>query len=93
MRCVILSPIVSEKSNLLIDQGKFSFFVHPSATKVEVSRFVESFFSVRVGSVNVMNLKGKAVRRRGRLGRKKLRRKAIVTVLSGDFDGLRKVFV
>ena len=36
-RDIILAPVVSEKSYALIEQGVYTFKVHPSASKPEIS--------------------------------------------------------
>jgi large subunit ribosomal protein L23 len=40
-RDIIIRPIVSEKSYTLIDQGKYTFEVHPDANKTEIKNAVE----------------------------------------------------
>ena len=37
-RDIILAPVVSEKSYALIEQGVYTFKVHPSASKPEIQR-------------------------------------------------------
>jgi large subunit ribosomal protein L23 len=85
-RDIILSPVVSEKSYALIEQGVYTFKVHPSASKPEIHDAVESIFGVRVTKVNTLNRKGKAIRNRktGRLGHRADTKRAIVTLAAGD---------
>ena len=40
-RDIILAPVVSEKSYGLIEQGVYTFKVHPSASKPEISDAIE----------------------------------------------------
>ncbi|MDN5985726.1 MAG: 50S ribosomal protein L23, partial [Propionibacterium sp.] len=35
-RDIILKPVVTEKSSVLMDQGKYTFEVDPRATKTEI---------------------------------------------------------
>ena len=58
-RDIILAPVVSEKSYGLIEQGVYTFKVHPSASKPEISDAVESIWGVTVLKVNTLNRKGK----------------------------------
>ena len=51
-RDVIISPVVSEKSYALLDQGVYTFVVRPDANKIEIRHAVESIFGVNVVKVN-----------------------------------------
>lgn len=84
-RDVILRPIVSEKSYTLLDQGVYTFLVHPDTNKIEIRQAVESIFNVKVAKVNVLNRLGKRYRNRrtGQWGKKPDTKRAIVT-LAGD---------
>lgn len=81
---VLRRPIVTEKSTLLQEQGKYTFEIHPQATKKDVSRAVESFFDVHVKSVNTMRQKGKMKRFGRGLSKMPDRKKAIVTLAAGE---------
>jgi len=82
----ILAPVVSEKSYGLIEQGVYTFKVHPSASKPEISDAIESIWGVTVLKVNTLNRKGKVTRarRKGRAGSKPDTKRAIVTLAAGD---------
>lgn len=81
---VILAPVLSEKAVMGIEDGKYVFFVHPSANKTQIKDAVETVFSVDVVKLNVTKLPGKT-RRFGRFaGRRALRKKAIVTLAAGQ---------
>ena len=43
---VIFKPVLTEKALALREQGVWSFYVHPRATKGGVKRAVEEFFGV-----------------------------------------------
>ena len=62
-RDIILAPVVSEKSYGLIEQGVYTFIVHPSASKPEISDAVKAIWGVDVIQVNTLNRKGKVTRR------------------------------
>lgn len=88
---VLLGPVISEKSAMASDSSaQFVFRVAPDATKREIGRAVELMFEVEVDRVQVLNLKGKAKRFGGRLGRRSDARKAYVRLKPGhdiDFGG------
>ncbi len=85
-RDIILAPVVSEKSYGLIEQGVYTFKVHPSASKPEISDAIESIWGVTVLKVNTLNRKGKVTRARrtGKAGSKPDTKRAIVTLAAGD---------
>jgi large subunit ribosomal protein L23 len=85
-RDVILRPVVSEKSYALLDQGVYTFIVHPDANKIEIRRAVEQIFDVTVVKVNTLNRKGKRKRQRRRptFGKRPDTKRAIVTLAEGD---------
>jgi large subunit ribosomal protein L23 len=91
-RDVIIAPIVSEKSYALIEEGVYTFQVHPDAAKPEIRNAVETIFSVKVTKVNTLNRKGKSVRNRktGKIGSRPDRKRAIVTLAEGDSIDLFK---
>ena len=57
---VILKPVITEKSMAAMAEKKYTFLVHPQATKSQVKEAVEKMFAgTKVKSVNTMNLDGK----------------------------------
>jgi large subunit ribosomal protein L23 len=83
-RDVVLAPVVSEKSYGLIDDGTYTFIVHPEANKTEIRQAVEAIFGVRVARVNTINRKGKRKRFGVRHGQRKNTKRAYVTLAEGD---------
>jgi large subunit ribosomal protein L23 len=85
-RDVIIKPVVSEKSYALLDQGVYTFVIHPDANKIEVRQAIEAIFNVRVVNVNTLNRPGKRKRNRGSFtyGKKPDTKRAIVTLHAGD---------
>ena len=83
-RDVILAPVVSEKSYELLDEGRYTFLVHPSSNKTEIKQAVQDIFNVRVESVNTMNRKGKRKRFGMIQGQRKDTKRAIVTLAEGE---------
>ncbi|MFM6974016.1 MAG: 50S ribosomal protein L23, partial [Agromyces sp.] len=49
-RDIIISPVVSEKSYGLIDEGKYTFLVDPRANEKEIKLAIEKIFGVQVAS-------------------------------------------
>lgn len=76
---------VTEKSVAQSQNGKYTLWVEPKATKSQVKSEVESRFEVEVESVNTINLKGKEKggQQRG-AGKRPDRKKAIVTLKEGQ---------
>ena len=57
---VILKPVITEKSMNAMGDKKYTFFVHPEATKTQIKEAVEKMFEgTKVKSVNTMNIDGK----------------------------------
>jgi large subunit ribosomal protein L23 len=85
-RDILLSPVVSEKSYSLLDEGKYTFLVDPRANKTEIKIAVEQVFGVKVSSVNTLNRPGKTRRTRTGTGKRKDTKRAIVTLSEGTID-------
>ena len=60
---VILKPVITEKSMNAMADKKYTFLVHPDATKSQVKEAVEKMFAgTKVASVNTMNYDGKTTK-------------------------------
>ena len=82
---VILRPVITEK-NMMSDK-KYTFYVHPEATKIQVKEAVEKMFNgTKVSSVNTMNIDGKKRRRGMTVGRTAKSKKAIVQLTADSAD-------
>lgn len=77
---IIIKPLVTEKSNDLMGEGKYTFVVARGATKIDVKKAVEKLFGVKVLKVNTMNYRGKNKRVGVHKGQKPAWKKAIVTI-------------
>jgi len=91
-RDILLKPIVTEKSMGLMEEDKYTFLVDKRANKIEIKKAVEELFKVTVLDVKTMVVKGK-IKRVGRFtGKTPDRKKAVVTLKSGDkiavFEGV-----
>jgi large subunit ribosomal protein L23 len=81
---IILKPIVTEKSMNSMSEKKYTFSVHPDATKGQIKEAVQKMFAgTKVLKVNTMNLDGKTRRRGNTYGKTSKTKKAIVQ-LTGD---------
>jgi large subunit ribosomal protein L23 len=82
---VLLAPQISEKATMIAERSnQVVFIVTPDATKPEIKAAVEMLFKVRVNSVQVANVKGKAKRFGRTMGRRNDVRKAFVCLEPGQ---------
>ncbi|MCU1640388.1 MULTISPECIES: 50S ribosomal protein L23 [unclassified Nocardia] len=82
-RDILLAPVISEKSYGLIEEGTYTFIVHPDSNKTQIKIAVEKVFGVTVTSVNTANRQGKRKRTKAGYGKRKNTKRALVT-LSAD---------
>ena len=76
---VILKPVITEQSMRILEEKKYTFLVHPQATKIQIKDAVEKMFEgTKVASVNTMNYDGKPKRRGMIWGKTPKYKKAIV---------------
>ncbi len=82
---ILIKPLITEKTTALREQGnKVCFFVNLGSNRIEIKRAVEEALKVKVESVNIISVHGKA-KRFGRFeGKKPDRKKAIVTLKEGE---------
>ena len=84
---VIIKPVISEKSMMGVAEKKYVFQVAKDANKLEIKKAVEEIFSVKVDSVNTMNVSGKVKRMGVHVGKTASWKKAVVQ-LSADSKAL-----
>jgi large subunit ribosomal protein L23 len=89
---ILLEPVLSEKANLLREQGKYVFKVDPRANKIQIKEAVSRLFNVHPISCTVMNVGGKPKRLRYRAGYTSAWKKAIVKLAKDEkiaiFEGV-----
>ena len=91
---VIKRPVLTEKSMNAMSEKKYTFLVHPDATKNQIADAVEKMFEgTKVAKVNTVNCEGKTKRRGNTFGKTAKTKKAYVqlTAESADielFEGL-----
>ena len=89
---ILIEPVLSEKANLLREEGKYVFKVAPSATKIQIKEAVRKLFKVNPVSCNTMVVGGKPKRLRNRSGYTASWKKAIVRLAKDEkitlFEGV-----
>ena len=81
---VIIQPMITEKSTLLQESGKYVFRVARKANKTEIKQALESTFGVKVLDVNITKIRGKSKRFGVRIKKMPDIKKAVVTLRQGD---------
>jgi large subunit ribosomal protein L23 len=91
MKQVLQKPLITEKLTRLQEEGKYAFKVDKYASKSDIKQAIlERYPDVKVGKINTMIMPSKP---KGRYtqsgyveGRKKVWKKAIVTLKEGEID-------
>ena len=81
---VIIRPVVSEKSYAGLEANKYTFLVHPEASKTEIKEAIQKIWNVHVLGVNTMKRRGKVKRQRFVEGKRADQKRAVVTLAEGD---------
>jgi large subunit ribosomal protein L23 len=89
---ILLEPVLSEKANLLREEGKYVFKVAQSANKTQIKEAVKKLFNVNPVSCTVMVVGGKPKRLRYKQGYTSTWKKAIVRLSKDEkipiFEGV-----
>ena len=83
-RDVIIRPVVSEKSYAGLEANKYTFLVHPEASKTEIKEAIQKIWNVHVLNVNTLKRRGKIKRQRFVEGKRADQKRAVVTLAEGD---------
>lgn len=81
---ILIEPVLTEKSNILREEGLYTFKVDPRADKLMIMEAVRRLFKVNPVSCNIVNVASKPKRLRGRPGRTASWKKAIVRLPKGE---------
>jgi len=81
---ILKRPLLTEKVTYQGQYNQYSFEVAKSTNKIEIQKAIQGVYGVNPISINVINIKGKEVRRGRQRGRTKDWKKAIVTLKAGD---------
>ena len=89
---ILVKPLVSEKSMLLMGENKYSFEVTKDANKIEIKNAVERLFNVKVAKVATSNMNGKRKRIGARpAGKTSDWKKAYITLAEGKINFLEEL--
>ena len=81
---ILKATVITEKSEIAKQDGKYTFKVDPKANKLEIKEAIEKLFNVKVTAIRTINVKPKK-RRVGRYtGLTNRTKKAIVTLAEGQ---------
>ena len=81
---ILIAPVLTEKSNVARDGGHYAFKVDARADKRQVMEAVRRMFNVNPVACNVLTVKAKPKRLRGRPGKTATWKKAIVKLSPGE---------
>ena len=92
LRDVLIRPLVTEKTNAMMQDNKYTFVVPLRVNKVEIRQAVEQIFKVKVLAVNTVRVMGKTKRMGKTEGKRPDYKKAIVKLAPGQtiefFEGV-----
>jgi len=80
---IIKAPVITEKSRMEQENGKYTFLVSPKATKTEIKDAIEKIFKVKVEEISTLNVKPKKKRVGRYTGLANRSKKAIVKLAEG----------
>ncbi len=81
---ILIEPVLTEKSNVMRDAGRYVFRVDARADKRQIMEAVRRMFQVNPVACNIINVKSKPKRLRNRPGRTSTWKKAIVRLSPGE---------
>lgn len=86
---VVLRPIISEKANIAIEElNQYSFYVKPTANKVQIKKDLESMYNVSIESVSTSimrpTVKTKYTKTGVQTAKSNKMKKAVVKLKEGD---------
>ncbi len=87
---ILLFPLVTEKSAIAESENKYSFIVSNRATKEQIKKAILELYEVNPITVNTANYDGKYVLFRGKSGKRKGYKKAVVTLPKGKIIDIHK---
>jgi large subunit ribosomal protein L23 len=89
---ILIEPVLSEKANILREEGKYVFKVDPRATKIQIKEAIRRLYNVHPVSCTTMVVGGKPKRLRSRSGYTSTWKKAIVRLSKDEkisiFEGV-----
>jgi len=86
---VIKKPVVTEKSAIMSDESKYTFFVDANTNKIEIKKAFKLIYGTEPKSVSIINTQPKSSTRRGL--KKRAMKKAIISLEKGETVDLSRV--
>lgn len=82
----LIKPVITEKATDLQGSGKYMFFVHRTATKIDVKKAIKAIYGAKVQTIRIVNTKPKKrfTAKRRVLVKKPILKKAIITLKKGE---------
>ena len=81
---IIKAPVITEKSGVIAQNGKYVFKVDSRANKIEIKQAIEKIFNVHVKEIRTINVKPKKRRVGLYTGLTNRCKKAIVKLAEGE---------
>lgn len=81
---VLVKPLVTEKAANLSSHNQYVFMVSKTANKISVAKAISEVYGVKPLSINMVNVKGKVVRRGRITGKRSDWKKAVITLAKGQ---------
>ena len=81
---LIKKPIITEKATILSNNSQVVFSIPMDASKPIVKQAVEKLFGVNIKKINIIVSKGKTKRFKGKKGKRKNEKKAIISLEKGQ---------
>ena len=81
---LILKPIITEKTTYLSSNSQVVFNVPMNSNKNHIKLAIESLFGVNVKKINLIISKGKTKKFKGKKGKRKDTKKAIISLEQGQ---------
>tara|TARA_B100001245_G_scaffold218828_1_gene188231 strand:+ start:148 stop:480 length:333 start_codon:yes stop_codon:yes gene_type:complete len=81
---LIKKPIITEKGTLLSNNSQIVFSIPMNVSKTIIKQAVEKLFGVNVKKINIIISKGKTKRFKGKMGKRKNEKKAIISLEEGQ---------
>ena len=80
---VLIRPLITEKTSMMMQDNKYTFQVPLEANKVQIRQAVEAIYGVKVLNVNTIRVLGKTKRMGKYVGKRSDYKKAIVKLAEG----------
>lgn len=91
-RDVLIRPIMTEKTTVMMQDNKYTFIVPLTVNKIQIRQSVEQIFKVKVLHVHTIRVMGKVKHMGKSSGKRSDYKKAIVKLVSGEsiefFEGV-----